>query len=301
MEIDGSESVPSFYGKELRFQRERAGLTLEQLVEGSYYGATYLSEIERGQRSIPVDLARHVDRVLKTDGYFERRCEEVRRARIRGHADYFQRVLKVEPRAEAIDEWSPTLVPGLLQTEPYMRALFDADGTKPPEEVDIMVDGRLGRADLIEPRRTAPELWVVLHEASLRMEVVPPERMADQLDHIITLARRRRIIPQVVPWRAGAHPLMQSNTRLMRFGDAPPIVYTESPYHGVTVDDPGVVKRYQRAYEMLRAVALSPHETLSLLARTAERYRKGKLPACAPRARGARGGRDKAAGHRGGR
>lgn len=280
MEIDGSESVPSFYGKELRFQRERAGLTLEQLVEGSYYGATYLSEIERGRRSIPPDLARHVDRVLKTDGYFERRCEEVRRARVGGHPDYFQRVLQAESRAEAINEWTPTLVPGLLQTVPYMRALFDADGTKSPEEVDIMVDGRLGRADLIEPRRNAPEMWVVLHEASLRMELVPTEEMADQLEHIITLAKRRRIIPQVVPWKAGAHPLMESNTRLMRFGDAPPLVYTEGPYHGVTVDDPRVVKRYQKSYELLRAVAMSPHDTLDLLAETAARYRKGKLPRC---------------------
>ncbi|MFJ9797806.1 Scr1 family TA system antitoxin-like transcriptional regulator [Streptomyces sp. NPDC101145] len=280
VEIDGSESVPSFYGKELRFQRERAGLTLEQLVEGSYYGATYLSEIERGRRSIPPDLARHVDRVLKTDGYFERRCEEVRRARIRGHADYFQRVLKVEPRAEAIDEWSPTLIPGLLQTEPYMRALFGADPALSPEQIDVMADGRLARADLMEPRRTAPEMWVVLHEASLRMEVVPLEEMADQIEHIIALARRRRIIPQLVPWKVGAHPLMQGNTRMMRFGDAPPLVYTEGPYHGVTVDDPRVVKRYQKSYELLRAVAMSPHDTLDLLAETAARYRKGKLPRC---------------------
>ncbi|WP_312866473.1 helix-turn-helix domain-containing protein [Streptomyces boluensis] len=70
-DIDGSASVPAFYGKELRFKREAAGRTLEQTVEGSFYGTSYLSEIERGQRRMPVDLARHVDRVLGTDGFFE--------------------------------------------------------------------------------------------------------------------------------------------------------------------------------------------------------------------------------------
>jgi hypothetical protein len=52
-DIDGSESVPCFYGKELRWRREQAGLTLEQLGEGSFYGLSHLSEIERGQRRMP--------------------------------------------------------------------------------------------------------------------------------------------------------------------------------------------------------------------------------------------------------
>jgi len=64
---DASANVPSFYGAELRYQRELAGLTLEQLAEGSFRGIPFLSQIERGERRMPVDLARHVDAVLKTD------------------------------------------------------------------------------------------------------------------------------------------------------------------------------------------------------------------------------------------
>lgn len=118
-DIDGSDSVPAFYGKELRRRREEAGFTLQQTVEGSFYGATYLSEIERGQRRMPVDLACHVDRVLHTDGFFERRCEDVRKARSVGRARYAERVLEAEKLAETIEEWSPTALPGLLQTEAY--------------------------------------------------------------------------------------------------------------------------------------------------------------------------------------
>ncbi|MFJ8695703.1 helix-turn-helix domain-containing protein [Streptomyces roseolilacinus] len=275
-DIDGSESVPCFYGKELRFQRERSGLTLEQLVEGSFYGATYLSEIERGQRRMPVDLARHVDRVLKTDGYFERCCEDVRRARLRGHAEYFERVLEEEKRAETIDEWSPTVIPGLLQTEPYMRALFQAERTQSQEEIDAKVSGRLARAALFDAPRTVPEYWVVLHETVLRSRVLPPRQMVEQLEHIVALAARRRIIPQVVPWSVGAHPLMLSNIMLLTFGDAPPLLYTESQHHGITVDDPVLVKQYQKSYDLLRAVALSPEATLSLIEQVVKDYRNGK-------------------------
>lgn len=97
-DIDGSMSVPTFYGKELRWQREAARLSLEQLVEGSFYGKSHLSDIERGERRMPLDLARHVDEVLKTDGYFERNCEDVRRVRLGAHADYFVDVVEMEER-----------------------------------------------------------------------------------------------------------------------------------------------------------------------------------------------------------
>ena len=75
-DIDGSMSVPTFYGAELRWKREAAGLSLEALLEGSFFGKTYLSDIERGERRMPVELARHVDQVLGTDGFFERHSEE---------------------------------------------------------------------------------------------------------------------------------------------------------------------------------------------------------------------------------
>ncbi|MER5487409.1 helix-turn-helix transcriptional regulator, partial [Streptomyces sp. NPDC002812] len=63
---DASANVPSFYGAELRYKRESAGLTLEQLAEGSFRGVPFLSQIEHGERRMPLDLARHVDGKLGT-------------------------------------------------------------------------------------------------------------------------------------------------------------------------------------------------------------------------------------------
>ncbi|MFE1413007.1 Scr1 family TA system antitoxin-like transcriptional regulator [Streptomyces sp. NPDC085524] len=276
-DIDGSASVPAFYGKELRWRREAAGLTLQQSVEGSFYGASYLSEIELGQRRMPLDLARHVDRVLNTDGFFERRCEDVRKARSVGLARYAEKVLDAEKVAETIEEWCPSAFPGLLQTAAYARALARAERPlEAREETDVKVNARMARADLFEGDHGTPEYWVILHESLLRLPVVPPDRMAEQLDHVTALVRRNRIVPQIVPWNAGAHPFMSAGTTIiMTFAEAPPLVYTESLHSGVTIDDPALVKRYRRSYDLLRAAALPPEASLAMMEAAAEDYRNG--------------------------
>ncbi|BDM73824.1 transcriptional regulator [Streptomyces nigrescens] len=274
-DVDGSASVPAFYGAELRWKREEAGRTLQETVDGSFYAASYLSEIERGTRRMPLDLARHVDRVLETDGFFERRCEDVRKARRGGHAEYFEKVLEAEKHADLIEEWCPSLIPGLLQTGAYARAVVRA--THPverPEDTDAKVTARLARAELFDdPVR--PEYWVILHESLLRLPILPADAMAEQLDHIVGLARRSRITPQVLPWNCGAHPFMLGTAMIMAFSDAPPLVYTESLHTGDTIDDPALVKEYRRSYDRLRAAALPPEASLALIEDAAEDLRNG--------------------------
>jgi transcriptional regulator with XRE-family HTH domain len=278
-DIDGSASLPTFYGKELRWKREQAGLTQQKLVDGSFYGASHLSEIERGERRMPLDLARHVDQVLETDGFFARRCEDVRKARRSGHADYFERVLEAEKRAEAIEEWCPTLIPGLLQTSAYARTVLEA--IRPLgglDDVESTVNARLARASFFGNDQTTPKYWAVLSESLLRQPILPPEDMAEQFDHIAQLGRRHRIILQILPWNAEAHPLMLGTAMIMTFPDAPPMVYTEAPHSGDTIDDPSAVQKYRRSYDLLRAAALSRKASLDIIEAAAEGYRNDKQP-----------------------
>ncbi|MFJ8664310.1 helix-turn-helix domain-containing protein [Streptomyces sp. NPDC093600] len=275
-EIDGSASVPQFYGKELRFKREEAGLTLEKLVDGSFYGPTYLSEIEHGKRRMPLELARHVDRLLGTDGSFERRCEDVRKARQGAHAAYFAAIAEAKKRAQVIDEWANTLIPGLLQTRSYAQTLIHSTNPQDsPERVEAKIQTRLKRATLFEAPDN-PEYWVILHESLLRNAILPDTEMAEQLDHIATLAHRRRITPQVLPWNGPTRAFMALPLKFMEFGDEPPLMYTEGPYHGQTVDDPALVKQYRKAYDRLRAAALPPEASLALIEQAAEDYRHGQ-------------------------
>ncbi|MET7603637.1 helix-turn-helix domain-containing protein [Streptomyces avermitilis] len=276
---DASANVPSFYGAELRFKRELAGLTLEQLAEGSYRGIPFLSQIEHGERRMPLDLARHVDERLGTDGFFERRCEDVRKARQSGHAEYFADVVEMERHAECIEEWAPSLVPGLLQTEAYAMAVVRAG--KPwlhPETVEKQVSARMERAKLWESD-DRPTFWAVLHESLIRNPLLPPEEIAQQLEHIAHTVRSTQSILQILPETTAAHSLMMGMIKVMTFPDAPPVVYTEGIHSGQLIDYPALVKDYRRSYDLLRAAALAPDTSLVMIDQAAKDYRNGKLRA----------------------
>ncbi|MEV6616466.1 helix-turn-helix transcriptional regulator [Streptomyces sp. NPDC051051] len=278
-DIDGSMSVPTFYGKELRWKREAAGLSLEGLLQGSFYGKTYLSDIERGERRMPLDLARHVDQALGTDGFFERHCEDVRKARRAGHAEYFEKVLEAEKHAKTIEEWCPMLIPGLLQTPAYARAVILAGlPLSADAEVEEKVSARMARADLFEADHRTPEYWVILHESLISDPLLEAEGMAEQFDRIAELAERRRITSQVLPRKCVAHPFMTGSAKIMTFADAPPLFYTEALHSGDTIDDPALVGDYCKSYDRLRAVALSPEASLAMIRTAAEDYRNGKRP-----------------------
>ncbi|WP_037860968.1 helix-turn-helix domain-containing protein [Streptomyces sp. NRRL S-340] len=270
---DASTSVPSFYGAELRFKRESAGLTLEQLAEGSFRGISFLSQIERGERRMPVDLARHVDDRLGTDGFFQRRCEDVAKARQVGHAWYYADIPDMEKRALTVEEWAPIGLPGLLQTGAYLRGRIECiDPEASPEEVEKRVHGRLARGELWEcPDR--PTYWGIVRESAIRQAPVPPAVMAEQVEHILDIVRSTRSVIQVVPETSFWCPLDYGMVKIMTFADAPPLVYTEGDHTGQLIDYPAEVATYRRKYDLLRAVALSPQASLALMKHAARTYK----------------------------
>ncbi|MFD4556445.1 Scr1 family TA system antitoxin-like transcriptional regulator [Streptomyces sp. NPDC058469] len=275
-DTDASANVPSFYGAELRFKREAAGLTLEQLAEGSFRGVPFLSLIERGERRMPLDLAQHVDRRLGTDGFFERRCEDARKAKQAGHAEYFADVAEMEKSAESIEDWAPSLIPGLLQTETYATAVVRTSlPWLPPETVEKQVKARMARSKLWE-RDERPSFWAVLHESLIRKPLLSPEEMAVQLEHIGQVISSNQGVLQILPETAVAHPFMMGMVRAMTFPDAPPVVYTEGLHSGQLIDFPALVKDYRRSYDLLRAAALPPDASLTMIEQAAEDYRNGK-------------------------
>jgi hypothetical protein len=132
---------------------------------------------------------------------------------------------------------------------------------------------RLCRKLLLKKTRK-PECWAVLHETALRVPVGSPTDMAEQLEHIASVARKRMAVVTVLPHAAGEHASMGGMFTLMKFDDAPPTIYTETSFAGTLVDDPTVVKRAQRAYDLLRGAALPPEAALTLIESTAEDYRR---------------------------
>ncbi|AZQ36892.1 XRE family transcriptional regulator [Streptomyces cyaneochromogenes] len=272
-DTDASVSVPCFYGAELRFKREAAGLTLEQLAQGSFRGISFLSQIERGERRMPEDLAKHVDERLGTDGFFQRRCEDAAKARRAGIAEYFADIAELEKLARTIEDWAPVFVPGLLQTRAYTTAITrSAMPRASDDEVEEIVNARLDRARLFAGQ-SPPKFWAVLDESVIRRRVLPPEGMAELLDHIAEVVRATRSIVQILPETAATHPFMMGMARIMTFFDAPPLVYTEGLHSSQVIDYPALVMEYRESYDLLRAAALPPEASLAMIEAAAEDYR----------------------------
>ncbi|MER7000624.1 helix-turn-helix transcriptional regulator [Streptomyces sp. NPDC000410] len=268
-DLDPSTSPRALLGAELRHAREQAGLTQEKLGELLFVSGSFIGQLEAGTRRMHKEMAKQIDAILGTNGFFERNCAAANKSK---YPDHFAEAAEAEAVATAIREYAPQLIPGLLQTEAYARAVFRAyQPTAPEEVIDELVANRLDRTRLLDDP-TKPQLWTVLDEAALRRKVGSPAVMAENLHHIAAMIRAHRIIVQVLPFGAGAHPAMGGALKLMSFDDAPPLVYFEGPGTGQLEDDPATVAHHQLAYDLLAASALSPEESLALIESVAEDY-----------------------------
>ncbi|MFE7272920.1 helix-turn-helix domain-containing protein [Streptomyces sp. NPDC057623] len=260
-----------FFGAELKRRREDAGITQVELGSRVFVSGGYIGQFEQAIRKPQLDVARRIDEALQTDGIFERMWRRL--INDKRYADYFAEVAELERLATKICDWEPSVVPGLLQTPAYTTALVVATN---PFVTDRLIEERVtarGERCAILKDATRPEYWAIVHEAVLRVPVGGPEVAAEALEHMAALARERKVLLQVLPFSAGA-PANNGSLRLMQFDDAPPTAYTETSFSGSLLDEPAVVKRASRAYDLLRGAALSPEASLALIESAAEDFRR---------------------------
>ncbi|WP_328377609.1 helix-turn-helix transcriptional regulator [Streptomyces sp. NBC_00440] len=266
--LDPSSSPRALLGAELRFAREQAGLSQEELGAPLFVSGSFIGQLEAGTRRMHLGYARQIDEILGTGGFFVRNCMAAAKSK---YPDHFAAAAEAEADATTIKEYAPQLIPGLLQTEAYARAVFWAyQPTATEDVIDALVAARLERAHLLTDP-TTPLLWVVLDEAVLRRKV-GGAAAASALRHVAALVRKHRVIVQVLPFSAGGHAAMGGAVKLMAFEDAPPLAYLQGPGAGQLEDDPSTVRRHSMAYELLVASALSPQESLALIESVAQDY-----------------------------
>ncbi|WP_405752444.1 helix-turn-helix transcriptional regulator [Streptomyces sp. NBC_01411] len=267
--LDPSSSPRALLGAELRFAREQAGLSQEELGAPLFVSGSFIGQLEAGTRRMHLEYARQIDEILGTGGFFVRNCMAAAKSK---YPDHFAAAAEAEADATTIKEYAPQLIPGLLQTEAYARAVFWAyQPTATEDVIDALVAARLERAHLLTDP-TTPLLWVVLDEAVLRRKVGGAAVAASALRHVAALVRKHRVIVQVLPFSAGGHAAMGGAVKLMAFEDAPPLAYLEGSGAGQLLDDPAAVARHELAYDLVAASALSPQESLALIESVAEDY-----------------------------
>ncbi|MFE6765136.1 helix-turn-helix domain-containing protein [Streptomyces sp. NPDC057689] len=267
--LDPSSSPRALLGAELRHRRERAGLSQNDLGKPLFLSGSFIGQLESGVRRMQMDQAAEFDKALSAEGFFVRNCAALGKSK---YPEHFAEAAEAEARATRIREYTPQLIPGLLQTEAYARTVFrEYQPTALESVIDELVAARLDRTQLLADP-TLPMLWVVLDEAVLRREVGGPEVMAAALRHVADLMRRHRIIAQVLPFSSGAHAALTGPLKLMSFTDEPPLAYVDGMGIGHLQDDPATVRHCELTYDLVVAGAISPTASLVLIESVAEDY-----------------------------
>ncbi|MGO4750182.1 helix-turn-helix domain-containing protein [Streptomyces sp. 2MCAF27] len=272
MKMDRRPRTPrEKYGEELKLRRIAAGMTQEALSEIVVCSPTLISHWEAGRRLPRPDDAVRIDQALGTDGFFARWLEDLEGP----YEHFFATVAELEREATLIQQFALTLVPGMLQTPAYARAVFSAyRPNHTAEELDREVVIRTKRGQILDG--PSPVVWTVLDEAVLRRRVGGPQVMAEQLRKIADMAEAGRLRLHVLPYSAGAHALQQGLLTLMSFDDSAPTAYVESFLTGNLIDDPSLVKASQTAYALALSDALSQQKSLALVRAAAEEHAHGQ-------------------------
>ncbi|NYE45568.1 hypothetical protein HDA32_000688 [Spinactinospora alkalitolerans] len=221
----------------------------------------------------PGTLSRLLDYYEVSDEEAHRLMELRQEARTRGWWQpydldkHYGTLIGLEASAMEIEAYDPQLVPGLLQTEDYMRAVIKATRPDaPPEVVEQRVEVRIHRQKAWE--RGATELWIIMGEAALRQMIGGPPVMDEQLARLLDLSDHPRVTLQAVLFSEGGHAgLETSGFRVLRLSEIDlTAVYVEGRTSNLYLDSDEDVEVYEKVFNNLRATASGAQTTRSLIA-----------------------------------
>ncbi|MEV7127791.1 helix-turn-helix transcriptional regulator [Streptomyces sp. NPDC093260] len=252
------------YGVLLQHLRKRAGLNQQQLGDAIGYSLEQVASVEQGRRPAKAAFTAAAERVLEAGGVLEVLQDEVDRAKL---PRFFRNFALIEAEAVSRFDYEPLLVPGLLQTEAYARALFS--GHCPPlneEIIDQRTEARLGRQKLLT-RVPLAELSFIINEEALRDPVGSPEVMRAQWQRLLEVAALRNVEVQVMPARRGFHPGKNGAFVVVETHEHRHVGYFESQGVGCVVSEPTEVSTFALRYGKLRSQALNVEESARLIER----------------------------------
>jgi transcriptional regulator with XRE-family HTH domain len=264
-------------GAKLRRLRTDLGLSREEAAEAIRASEWKIHRLENGQvgfkeRDLVDLLARYqvsdpaeVDELLamareaNAPGWWQRYGDVL--------PQWFRAYVDLESAATLIRTYEGQFIPGLLQTDDYMRAVIHgAHLDESAEEVGRRVRLRMARQTLLT-REHPPRLWAVVDEAALRRPVGGREVMRGQVERLIEAAKLPNVTLQVLGFDSGAHPAMVGSFSVLRFPDQelPDVVYLEHLTSASYLNKPDEVDRYLHVMESICVRAAPPEQTVELL------------------------------------
>jgi transcriptional regulator with XRE-family HTH domain len=283
--VDSPTVLRRRLGSELRKMREGRKLTGAHLAKELSWSESKISRIESGKSPMSDGDAKLL---LAQYGVYDAQevrqfISLVRRSRQPGwwHSygdalpDWFKAYVGFESDASEINLYETELVPGILQTEEYARAViarlkFEASA----EEVERRAALRIQRQETLSGAGS-PRVWAVLNEAILRRPVGSAQVMHKQLHHLADVADANpNVTVQILPFAAGAHCSMGYSFSVLSFEDIPgSIVYTEGLTSATYMDKLSDVSRHAEIFKRLMASSTRPDSSVDWLRTTAEEYK----------------------------
>ncbi|MDG4834658.1 helix-turn-helix transcriptional regulator [Solwaraspora sp. WMMD1047] len=265
-------------GAELRRLRDAANVTIDGVAERLECSASKVSRIETGHTMATVRDVRDMLDIYGVGGVERDELIQIaREARQKGWWHPYSTVLTgayvgMEAAAGSIRAYEQQVVPGLLQTEEYARAMIrSARPDITADEVEQRVRVRLGRQSLLT-QDDPIDLWVVLDEAVLSRPVGGDAVMRTQLERLVEAADLPNVTLQVLPFEVGAHAGMDGTFTILDFpepGD-PDVVYAENATGGLFLEKSEELQKYAFIFDHIRAAAIRPEETVALIAKLAK-------------------------------
>jgi transcriptional regulator with XRE-family HTH domain len=257
------------FGEVLKHSRDLRGITQAGLAEKVPCDRSFVARVEAGTR-VPDDrFTDTCDAVLGTGGILRKLWDKIDWYPEVEHPDWFKRRVAMDAQAVALREYQIQLIPGLLQTEDYARALFSLRVSG--DELEKRVRARLSRQHRFLSSE-GPLLIVVLDESCVRNAVGSPDVMRDQCAHLLSAGKRPNIRIQVTPSAVPGIRRPKMSMSLITLMDGQVWVYSESLDRGHFSDDPAVISCHVHTYDVLRADSLSAADSAAAISQLMEGY-----------------------------
>ena len=262
---------------ELRALREQAGLSGNEVAKRMGMSPSKISRIETGNSGLQIeDVAALLGLYQVPAAKRDELLDLVRRSEERGWwtrqpglPQLWRSLIDFEAKATRVQNYEALVVPGLLQTAEYARALIQGVAPTISEaELDNLVAARMARQAVLT-RASAPQFFAVVDEGALRRPIGEPGVMRRQLHHLLGVAGQPHVTLRVVPVAAGAYAGLRGSFVILEFAEEPSLVFLENHATGLFLEEEADLAGYRLALGNILHVALAPAATAELIAQLA--------------------------------
>ncbi|MCO6004670.1 Scr1 family TA system antitoxin-like transcriptional regulator [Actinoallomurus purpureus] len=256
-----------FVGREIRHARESKQLTRAELAKTFPVSESLVASWETGRLIPKTEYIPHLTGILGLPDVILRILDDLVSREVA--PEWLDKWTRVECEATTLLWYESTVIPGLLQTEEYARAVLRL-GKPSPLDLEGQVSTRLARQKALT-REDPPLYHAVLDEAVIRRPVGSPKTMRDQLIRLVELSERDEVIIQVIPFEVGAHAGFAGPIVLASINGAE-VAYVDNALRGEVVEKPEDVAAIRRLWQMLSAKALHEDASIELITKAAHEW-----------------------------